>query len=285
MENKLQKRANGALKEKTQYFLTFGVIGAMLYVAQFPMLVIFFFGVFAYFLWKTFSTPSRQGIREVFEFYLSANEILRDDERRWYGFEIENVITRGEKIVQSMSGAPPLVYFTLGALYNKSGDHESAVENLTYVVDDEMSDESTYLHPSGDLKSYVRVLRKIERDPAEAPQMSAAVRSLERARKNRANMLLEESRALLDSESTKRLAAKYERYKNSENREAESMPGQAFEQRDEIDRRLIKASYEADEESKHRKSRSKAPRSPEDMHADRKPISEVLHDIYDKNIQ
>ncbi len=286
MEDKLQKRANGALKEKTQYFLTFGVIGAMLYVAQFPLLVIFFFGVFAYFLWKTFSTPSRQGIREVFEFYLSANEILRDDERRWFGFEIQNVIARGERIVQTMSGAPPLVYFALGALYNKSGDHEAAVQKLTYVVNDEMSNESTYLHPSGDLKSYVRVLRKIEREPAEAPQMSAAVRALERARKNRANILLEESRAQLEAGVSKRLATEGSIYSGERRLEDGSdSSGQAFRREDESEMQILNAAYKSERDSKRGKSREREPRSPEDMHEDRKPISEVLHDIYDKNIQ
>jgi hypothetical protein len=134
-------------------------------------------------------------VREVFEFYLSANEVLRDDERRWFGFEVHEVINRGERILQTMQGAPPLVYFTLGALYNKIGDHKAAVNHLTYVVENESSDESTYNYPSPELRNYVKILRKIEREPAEAPQTSAAVRALERARRNRAKTILEQSRA------------------------------------------------------------------------------------------
>ena len=131
MVDKLQKKKdNFALKEKTQYALTFGVIATMLVVAGFPMVVIFFFGVFAYFLWKTFSQPSQKGIREVFEFYMAANEILRDDDRKWFGFEVQNAISQGESILQRMHGAPPLVYFALGALYAKIGDHASAVSHL-----------------------------------------------------------------------------------------------------------------------------------------------------------
>ena len=83
-------------------------------------------------------------MRRIFEFYLSANEILRDDERRWFGFEVQEVLVRGERILQSMNGAPPLVHFTLGALYHKIGDYKSAVNHLSYVVENENSDESTY---------------------------------------------------------------------------------------------------------------------------------------------
>ena len=83
MSDKLQKKVPDSLKEHTQYALAFGVIATMLFAVGFPMFVIFFFGIFAYFLWKTFSAPTHTGTREIFEFYLSANELLRDDDRRW----------------------------------------------------------------------------------------------------------------------------------------------------------------------------------------------------------
>ena len=287
MDNKLQKNQAGGLKEKTQYVLTFGVIAAMLYVAQFPMLVIFFFGIFAYFLWKTFSKPSRQGVREIFEFYLSANEILRDDERRWFGFEVQEVVSRGEKILKTMNGAPPLVYFALGALYNKSGNHKAAVEHLEFVVDNERSDEATYLHPSGDLRNYVRVLRKIEREPVEAPQMSAAVRSLERARRNRVAIMLEESRERLAAEERVRAEAERKSLmsaveeKTEEKTEKKRASG-PFERKPETK----SAPPPMAGEDKPRPRRRKSLLTDEDdIHANRKPISEVLHDIYDKNIQ
>ena len=95
-----------------------------------------------------------------------------------------------------MNGAPPLVHFTLGALYHKVGDYKSAVNHLAYIVENENSDESTYLYPTPELRDYAKTLRKIEREPAEAPQTSAAVRALERARRNRGKTLLEESRNL-----------------------------------------------------------------------------------------
>ena len=206
-DTQLQKKTPDSLKEKTQYGLAFGVIATMLFVAGFPMFVIFFFGIFAYFLWKTFSSPSPSEMRRIFEFYLSANEILRDDERRWFGFEVQEVLVRGERILQSMNGAPPLVHFTLGALYHKVGDYKSAVNHLSYVVENENSDESTYLYPTPELREYAKTLRKIEREPAEAPQTSAAVRALERARRNRGKSLLEESRnRQQESEQAKRHA-------------------------------------------------------------------------------
>ncbi len=285
MNNQLQKKQTTAIKEKTQYGLTFGVIATMLFVAGFPMIVIFFFGVFAYFLWKTFSQPSQQGIRQVFEFYLSANEILRDDERRWFGFEIQEVIYSGEKILQYMHGAPPLVYFTLGALYNKIENHEAAVNHLSYLVDNDNSDEGTYLHPSSDLRDYVKVLRNIEREPTKAPQTSAAVRSLERARKNRGKHILEESRQKLEEfksvkETTNRKKLSRKTWENVEKAETEKL----F--RSVVDTKAEKEEQRAnDSKQSVRRKLTRRRKNEDDMFANRKPITEVLHDIYDKNIQ
>lgn len=287
MSEQLQQKNSSALKEKTQYGLTFGVIATMLFVAGFPMVVIFFFGVFAYFLWKTFSQPSQQGIRQVFEFYLSANEILRDDERRWFGFEVQEVILRGERILQAMHGAPPLVYFTLGALYHKIGNHEAAVNNLSYVVENDSSDESTYVHPSPDLRAYVKVLRKIEREPTEAPQTSAAVRSLERARKNRGPKMLEESRERLLEMQTEN--------ERAQRRQLTTEPEPAVKSEEEPLLKSVTDPKVRDGQGAargktarpdvHRKQPPKNKRKKDDLFANRKPITEVLHDIYDKNVQ
>jgi hypothetical protein len=195
--NKIQKRIPATLAEKGQYALAFVVVAAMLLVAGFPTFVIFFFGIFAYFLWKIFTAGSRSETREIFEFYLTANEILRDDDRRWFGFELREAIARGERIINTMSAAPPLVYFAVGALYNKIGDHKDAVANLTKVIDGDAANELSLVYPSNELRNYVKVLRKIEREPAEAPLTSAAVRSLERARRLRGGVLLDESRRRL----------------------------------------------------------------------------------------
>ncbi|MCY7374929.1 MAG: hypothetical protein LH472_03015 [Pyrinomonadaceae bacterium] len=289
MSNKLQRKLPEALKENTQYAIAFGLIATMLYVAQFPVFVIFFFGIFAYFLWKTFSQPSRGGTREIFEFYLSANEVLRDDERRWFGFEVQEVINRGERILQLMNGAPPLVYFTLGALYNRIGDHKSAVNHLSYIVENDNADETTYVYATPELRNYVRILRKIEREPAEAPQTSAAIRALERARRNRGKVMLENSRAgllLLDGKKEKAmLEQKNQIEKLSEINNHQTAPKSIVDESPEKFAPNGNQTVEAKppQNSGNGKSyQKKNGNSNEEPFANRKPISEVLHDIYDK---
>ena len=294
MSDKLQKKIPDSLKENTQYALAFGVIATMLLAVGFPMFVIFFFGIFAYFLWKTFSQPSASGTREIFEFYLSANELLRDDERRWFGFEVQEVIARGERILQFMNGAPPLVYFTLGALYHKIGDHKAAVNHLSYIIENENSEESTYLYPSPDLRSYVRILRKIEREPAEAPQTSAAIRALERARRNRAKAMLETSRTELKELNRKKREAALEQKKRkaelagSENGNAESIVSvttpqqheEKLEQKDSPFFETVRYQFEERETNANDKN-GKKDSADENPFSNRKPITEVLRDIYD----
>ncbi|MGI8494281.1 MAG: hypothetical protein ACR2L1_03070 [Pyrinomonadaceae bacterium] len=290
-EDKLQKQVSEPLREKIQYGLAFGVIATMLLVAQFPMFIIIFFGIFAYFLWKTFASPSPNGTREVFEFYLSANEILRDDERRWFGFEVQDTIGRGERILQMMNGAPPLVYFTLGALYNKIGEHKSAVNHLAYILENETSDEKTYLYASPELKNYVRILRKIERDPAEAPQTSAAVRALERARRNRGKMILEESRKNFEEEKQKKLEISAEQKKEQlkETIESKKIPASvtANETEHEENERAKPqfaepSAQEARDEKPHANGNGNKTKAKGNNFAHRQPISELLHDIYDE---
>ncbi len=297
MSDKIQKKVPDSLRENTQYALAFGLIATMLLVAGFPMFVIFFFGIFAYFLWKTFSQPSRNETREIFEFYLAANEILRDDERRWFGFEVQEVVGRGERLLQIMNGAPPLVYFTLGALYNKIGDYKSAVNHLSYVIENDNADEATYIYPSPDLRNYVKILRKIEREPAEAPQTSAAVRSLERARRNRGKALLENSRIELEKINQKKREAlqepKSQPYEFAEPQESKNTVRSAVENYvqdfEQNDKSLFSDNNHetktTGKETVRRRSSSKKEENGDDPFVDRKPITEVLHDIYDKNIQ
>lgn len=297
MSDKLQKKLPDSIKENTQYALAFGLIATMLLVAGFPMFVIFFFAIFAYFLWKTFSQPSRSETREIFEFYLSANELLRDDERRWFGFEVQEVINRGERILQLMNGAPPLVYFTLGALYHKVGDHKSAVNHLAYIVENENAEESTYMYPSPDLRNYVKILRKIEREPAEAPQTSAAIRALERSRRNRGKSILELSRTQLKELNEKKQTLINEQKKPVErlaeiNTESSASPdasnnngekSQTDEKSDRHGRPLFETGgWQNDgSEIKQKESENKENQKKEPF-ANRQPISEVLRDIYDK---
>jgi len=269
--------------------MAFGLIATMLFVAGFPMFVIFFFGIFAYFLWKTFSSPSRNGTREIFEFYLSANEILRDDERRWFGFELQEVINRGERLLQLMNGAPPLVYFSLGALYHKIGDYKSAVNHLAYIVENENADEQTYVYPSPELRSYVKILRKIEREPAEAPQTSAAIRALERARRNRGKAILENSRAELQLLNGKKHQAMIEQKKqieklaeiNTGTTAPKSIVDEPLKQPEQNGNSPVDLNHFQTANGENNR-KEKNGNSNDDPFANRQSISEVLHDIYDK---
>ena len=289
-DNQIQKKIPEAVREKTQYALAFGVIATMLFAVGFPTFIIVFFAIFAFFLWKTFASASPNGTREVFEFYLSANEILRDDERRWFGFEMQDVIGRGERIVRMMNGAPPLVYFTLGALYNRVGDHSSAVSHLSYVIENENSDEKTYLYASPDLKSYVNILRKIEREPAEHPLTAAAVRALERTRRNRGKTILDESRRVV-AEMAQRKQEKPAEQLNSPPTGGFKQPmsvttgnaGDVLITRDGFARSAVEGS--ANKTSRKNSNEKSYPHrknsGDESLAPPHRPISEVLRDIYD----
>ncbi|HEV2802680.1 MAG TPA: hypothetical protein VGW12_19570 [Pyrinomonadaceae bacterium] len=170
------------------------VILAMLALMGIPPTVIIFFATVVYFVWRAVDRSEQHETRRIFDFYLAASDVLREDERRWFGFEITEVIGQGESVVHSMADPPPLVHYALGALYNRAGDHEAAAEHLAYILEAEDGDERQRLAPSPELRRYVSVLRRLERDPAEGPQTVAAIRNLERARRTRAASLLEESR-------------------------------------------------------------------------------------------
>jgi hypothetical protein len=170
------------------------VILAMLALMGIPPTVIIFFTTVVYFVWRAVDRSEQHETRRIFDFYLAANDVLREDERRWFGFEITEVIGQGESVVHSMSDAPPLVHFALGALYHRAGDHEAASEHLAYIVEAEDGDEGQRLAPSPELRRYVSVLRRLEREPAEGPQTIVAIRNLERMRRARAATMLEESR-------------------------------------------------------------------------------------------
>ena len=184
-------------QETAQRLIAVVVIMAMLAVMGIPPTVIVFFATVVFFVWRAVQRSEQQDVKNIFDFYVSANEILRDDEKRWYGFEINRVIGEGERVLHMMADPPPLVYFTLGALYHRAGDHEAAAEHLAYVLEEDGGDEASRTNPSAELRRYVDVLRRIEREPAEAPQTTAAMRALERTRKTRAAAMLEESRARL----------------------------------------------------------------------------------------
>lgn len=189
---------SGKGRDSAQRLLAIIVIIAMLAVMGIPVSVIVFFTIVTYFIWRAVQRSEHQETGRIFEFYIAANDILRDEERRWFGFEIAEVIERGEHVLHTQSDPPPLVYFALGALYHHAGDHEAAVEHLSYIIENDLSDERHRHAPSPELRRYVHILRKLEREPAEAPQTMAAIRSLERTRRNQGAAMLSASRERLN---------------------------------------------------------------------------------------
>lgn len=175
------------------------VIVAMLdAVGLSPVLMIFVTGV-VFIVWLFARRAQVREVERIFEFYIAADAILRDEERRWYGFEIAEVIEHGESLLDIMPDPPPLNYFALGALYHRLGNHDATVQYLSRVIEDERYDETHRTAASPQLRRYVMMLRRIEQYPASEPQTLAAIRSLERSRQRNAARMLEESRRLLEN--------------------------------------------------------------------------------------
>ncbi|HEY0367456.1 MAG TPA: hypothetical protein VGC73_13380 [Pyrinomonadaceae bacterium] len=176
------------------------VIIAMLDVVGVPpMIMVLFTGMFLV-VWLFARRAHAREVERLFDFYIAADAVLREEERRWYGFEIAEVIEHGESLLEIMPDPPPLNHFALGALYQRLGNHTAAVEYLSRVTEDEACDETHRTTPSPQLRRYVSMLRRIEYEPSLAPQTLAAIRSLERARQRNATKLLFESRELMDAE-------------------------------------------------------------------------------------
>ena len=187
----------GKGKEAAQRILAIIVIVAMMSAMGIKLPVIVFFALVIYFVWRAVQHTERQETNRIFDFYVAANDILRDDERRWYGFEVAGVTNEGERILRDMVDAPPLLSYALGALYHRVGDFANAHEHLAALIESESGDESRRLSGSIELRRYVETLRRLERDPAEKPQAMAAIRSLERGRRAYARPLLDETRTSL----------------------------------------------------------------------------------------
>ena len=164
-----------------------------------PVIMVFFFGVILV-IWIVARHTQTREVERIFDFYVAADAILREEERRWYGFEIAEVIEQGECLLEMMPDAPPLNQFAIGALYHRMGNHQATVEYLSRLVEDESYDEAHRTTPSPQLRRYVSMLRQIEYHPSTAPQTLGAVRSLERARQKTAGKLLMESRGVLENE-------------------------------------------------------------------------------------
>jgi len=190
-----------ANKRFTQNTIAVVVIVTLLYGAGVaPIAMLFVSGV----IFLVMSISRRVQTREVeriFDFYFTAEAILREEERRWYGFEVAEVIENGESVLDTIPDPPPLHLFTLGALYNSIGNAGATTRYLSRVVDDEHSDERHQNRPSPQLRRYVTLLRRIEADPSLAPQTLAAIRSLERMRRRQSASMLATNRRVLNTEA------------------------------------------------------------------------------------
>ena len=176
------------------------VIVAMLDAVGLPPMVMVFITGVVLVVWLFARHAQAREIERIFDFYVAADAILRGEDRRWYGFEIAEVIEHGESLLELMPDPPPLTYFALGSLHHRLGNHQPAAEYLSHVTEDEQYEETHRISPSPQLRRYVTMLRRIEYYPSTAPQTLAAVRSLERARQRSAEKMLLETRNLLESE-------------------------------------------------------------------------------------
>jgi len=182
------------------------VIVAMLdAVGLSPVFMVLITGV-VFVVWLCARRAQAREVERIFDFYIAADAILREEERRWYGFEITEVIEHGESLLDIMPDPPPLSYYTLGALYHRLGNYQATVEYLSRILEDELCYETYRTSPSPQLRRYVTMLRRIEYQPSNAPQTLAAIRSLERARQRNASKLLLETRELLETKKTVRQA-------------------------------------------------------------------------------
>jgi hypothetical protein len=126
----------------------------------------------------------------IFAFYVAADEVLRDSERKRYRFEVADVIQAGENVVRSFPDPPPLGTFALGALYNLVEDHNAVVEYLGIAAEEEVLKDSAHASPSRKLRRYVKRLRQIERSPERWPKLYAAITNLERLHQERGARML-----------------------------------------------------------------------------------------------
>jgi len=179
------------------------VIVAMLDAVGVPPMIMVLFTGMCFVIWLFARRAQAREVERIFDFYIAADAVLREEERRWYGFEISEVIEHGESLLEIMPDPPPLNYYALGALYQRLGNHAACAEYLSKVMEDERYDETHRTAPSPQLRRYVSMLRRIEYQPSLAPQTLAAVRSLERARQRNASRLLSESRELADAQVLK----------------------------------------------------------------------------------
>jgi hypothetical protein len=190
---------SGSGKLTTKAIAVIVIVAMLDAVGLSPVIMVLITGV-VFVVWLIARRAQAREVERIFDFYVAADAILREEERRWYGFEIAEVIEHGESILEMMPDPPPLNYYALGALYQRLGNHQASVEYLTRVTEDELCDEAHRTTPSSQLRRYVMMLRRIEYHPSAAPHVLGAVRSLERSRLRNAAKMLAEGREQVEAE-------------------------------------------------------------------------------------
>jgi hypothetical protein len=184
---------SGSGKLTTKAIAVIVIVAMLDAVGLSPVIMVLITGVI-FVVWLIARRAQAREVERIFDFYVAADAILREEERRWYGFEIAEVIEHGESLLDIMPDSPPLNYYALGALYHRLGNHQATVEYLSRVTEDELCDEAHRTSPSPQLRRYVMMLRRIEYHPSVAPNVLGAIRNLERARLRGAAKMLAESR-------------------------------------------------------------------------------------------
>ncbi|HVI71258.1 MAG TPA: hypothetical protein VM656_07215 [Pyrinomonadaceae bacterium] len=136
----------GAGKLTTKAIAVIVIVAMLDAVGLSPVIMVFVTGVFLV-VWLFARRAQAREVERIFEFYIAADAILREEERRWYGFEIAEVIEHGESLLEVMPDPPPLNYYALGALYQRLGNHQATVEYLSRLIDDESYDETHRTKP------------------------------------------------------------------------------------------------------------------------------------------
>ncbi|HEX5874134.1 MAG TPA: hypothetical protein VFY60_05750 [Pyrinomonadaceae bacterium] len=190
---------SGSGKLTTKAIAVIVIVAMLDAVGLSPVIMVLITGVI-FVVWLIARRAQAREVERIFDFYVAADAILREEERRWYGFEIAEVIEHGESLIEMLPDPPPLSYYALGALYQRLGNHQATVEYLSRVTEDDRCDEAHRTSPSPQLRRYVMMLRRIEYHPSAAPHVLGAIRNLERARQRGAAKMLAESRAQVEAE-------------------------------------------------------------------------------------
>jgi len=182
-------RDSGKLAQKIVALL---LVVALLAAVRVPALVIVAIAGAGVLIMIAVQRSQRRKTDQVFAFYIAADEVLCDEERR-YRFEVADAIKAGEKVVRLLPDPPPLSSFALGALYYSVGDHNAAIEHLALAAEEKILKDSVHKKPSRQLRRYVARLRQIERASLRFARVNAAIQHLERLHRETGARLLAES--------------------------------------------------------------------------------------------